>query len=112
MATYYEVQIVLEITVLPEGLFRVLGIPMNSKLSTFNVYRTIPLHQSNEYGTKPSAYHFIQQFVAPATDNLQYFDMSSTTLNQNSRTNCMKQCRKHFRTINDETLLCLTSLFL
>ena len=40
-ALYYEIQIVLEVTVLQEGLSIVLGIPMNSKSSTFDVYRAI-----------------------------------------------------------------------
>ena len=44
-ATYYEVQTVLEVTVLQEGLSIVLGRPMNSKSSTFDVYRAILLHQ-------------------------------------------------------------------
>ena len=50
-ANYCEVQIVLDVTVLQEGLSIVLVIPMNSKSSTFDVYRAIPLHQPNEDGT-------------------------------------------------------------
>ena len=41
-ATIYEVQRVLEVTVLEEGLSIVLGIPMNSKSWTFDIYRAIP----------------------------------------------------------------------
>ena len=47
-ATYYEVQIVLEVTVVHEGLSIVLGVPMISKSSTFDIYRAIPWHQPNE----------------------------------------------------------------
>ena len=110
-ATYYEVQIVLEVTVLQEGLSIVLGIPMNSKSSTFDVYRAIPLHQPNEDGTTASVYRFSHEFVAIATDNSQYAELSATTLNQCSGTNRIKLCRKGFSTTTDETLLCLTSLF-
>ena len=110
-ATYYEVQIVLEVTVLQEGLSIVLGIPMNSKSSTFNVYRAIPLHQPNEDGTTASVYRFSHEFVAIATDSSQYAELNATTLNQCSGTNRIKLCRKGFSTTTDETLLCLTSLF-
>ena len=110
-ATYYEVQIVLEVTVLQEGLSIVSGIPMNSKSSTFDVYRAIPLHQPNEDGTTASVYRFSHEFVAIATDNSQYAELSATTLNQCSGTNRIKFCRKGFSTTTDETLLCLTSLF-
>ena len=109
-ATYYEVQIVLEVTVLQEGLSIVLGIPMNSKSSTFDVYRAIPLHQPNEDGTTASVYRFSHEFVAIATDNSQYSELSATTLSQCSGTNRIKLCRKGFSTTTDETLLCLTSL--
>ena len=50
-STNYEVQITLEVTVLQEGLSIVLGIPMNSRSSIFDVYWVIPLHQPNEDGT-------------------------------------------------------------
>ena len=110
-ATYYEVQIVLEVTVLQEGLSIVLGIPMNSKSSTFDVYRAIPLHQANEDGTTASVYRFSHEFVAIATGNSQYAELSATTLNQCSGTNRIKLCRKGSSTTTDETLLCLTSPF-
>ena len=86
-ATYYEVQIVLEVTVMQEGLSIVLDIPMNSKSSTFDVYRAIPFHQSNEDGTTASVYHFSHDFGAIATDNSQYAELSATTLRQCSGTN-------------------------
>ena len=36
-AVYYEIQLVLEVTLIPRGISVVLGVPMNSKSSTFNV---------------------------------------------------------------------------
>ena len=110
-ATYYEVRIVLEVTGLQKGLSIVLGIPMNSKSSTFDVYRAIPLHQPNEDGTTASVYRFSHEFGAIATDNSQYAEVSATTLSQCSGTNRINLCRKGFSTTTDETLLCLTSLF-
>ena len=109
-ATYYEVQIVLEVTVLQEGLSIVLGIPMNSESSTFDVYRAIPLHQPNENGTTATVYHF-SEFMAIPADNSQYAELSATTLCQCSGTDRFKLCRKGFSTTTDETLLCLTSLY-
>ena len=110
-ATYYEIQIVLEVTVLQEGLSIVLGIPMNSKSSSFDVYRTILFHQPNEDGTTVSVYRFSHEFVAIATDNSLYVELSATTLSQCSGTNGIKLCRKSFSTTTDETLLCPKSLF-
>ena len=82
-ATYYKVQIVLEVTVLQESLSIVLVIPMNSKSSTFDVYRAIPLHQPNEDGTTASVYRFAHEFLAIATDNSQYAELTATTFSQN-----------------------------
>ena len=109
-ATYYEVQLVLEVTVLQEGLSTILGIPMNSKSYTFDVYRAIPLHQPNEDGTTASVYRFPHEIVAIATDKSQYAELSATTLSQCSGRNSIKLCRKDFSTTTDETLPCLTSL--
>ena len=110
-ATYYEVQILLKVTVLQETLSIVLGLPMNSKSLAFDVYRAIPLHQPNEDGTTASAYRFYHEFMAIATDNSQYAELSATTFSQCSGTNRIKLCRKGFSTTTDEILLCLTSLF-
>ena len=38
-AIYYELQIVLVVTMLPKGTFFVLGIPMNSKSVTYNAFK-------------------------------------------------------------------------
>ena len=95
-ATYYEVQIVLEVTVLQEGLSIVLGIPMNSNSSTFDVYRAIPLHQPNEDGTTVSVYHFFHELVAISTDKSQYAELIATTLSQCSGTNRIRLCVRVF----------------
>ena len=109
-ATYNEVQIVLEVSVLQEGLSIVLGMAMNSKSSTFDAYRAISLHQPNEDCTIAVVYHFASEFLAIATDNCQYAELSATTRSQCSGTNRINLCRKAFSTTMDETLLCLTSL--
>ena len=98
-------------SLLEEGLSIALGTLINSKSSTFDVYRAIPLHQLNEDGTTASVYHFSHEFVAIATDNSQYAKLSATTLNQCSGTTRIRFYRKGFCTTMDEKLLCLTSLF-
>ena len=67
-ATFFEVQIVLEVTVLQEGSSIVLAIPMNSKPSTFDIYLAIPLYQPNEDETTASVYRFANEFLAIATN--------------------------------------------
>ena len=46
-AIYYEIQLVLEDTLFSSGLSVVLGIPMNSKSSNFDIYLATPLYQPN-----------------------------------------------------------------
>ena len=46
-AIYYEIQLVLEVTLIPRGISVILGIPMNSKSSTFDIYHATPLYQLN-----------------------------------------------------------------
>ena len=55
-AIYYELQIVLEVTMLPKGISFVLGIPMNSKSATYNVFQAEPLYQPNDDGKTSSVY--------------------------------------------------------
>ena len=101
----------LEVTVLREGSSIVLGIPVNSKSSTFDVYRAIDLHQANEDGTTASVYRFSHELVAIATDNSKYAEFSAAFLSQCFGTSRPKLCPKGFSTKTDETRLCLTSLF-
>ena len=61
-AIYYEIQLVLEVTLLSSGLSVVLGIPMNSKSSTFDIYLATPLYQPNVDGDTASLYQFLNLF--------------------------------------------------
>ena len=110
-AIYYEIQLVLEFTLLSSGLSVVLGIPMNSKSSTFDIYLATPLYQPNADGDTASLYQFPKPFLAVSTDNTQFAELGASTLQQCSGNNRIKLCRKGFSTTTDETLLCLASLF-
>ena len=109
-AIYYEIQMVLEITLIPSGISVVLGIPMNSKSSTFDIYKAIPLHQPNGDNKTASLFSFAKPFLAVSTDNTRFAELDSSTLQQCSGNNRIKLCRKGFSTTTDETLLCLGSL--
>ena len=109
-ATCCGVKLVLEVTVLQEGLSVVLGIPMTSKSSIFDVYCAIPLCQPNKDRTT-SILHLSHEFVAIATDDSQYAELSGTALNQRSGTNRINIWRKGSSTTTDETFFYLTSLF-
>ena len=61
-AIYFENQLVLEVTLLSSGLSVVLGIPMNSKTSTFDIYLASPLYQPNADGDTASLYQFPNPF--------------------------------------------------
>ena len=104
-ATYYEVQIVLEVPILASGICVVLGIPMNSKSATFNILRAIPLYQPNEDGSTASLYQFRHDFLAIATGKSQYAELGVATLQQCSGTNRIKLCQKGISTTTDVTLL-------
>ena len=61
-ATYYEIQIVLEVSILAFGISVVLGISMNSISATFNILRAIPLYQPNGDGSTASLYQFSHDY--------------------------------------------------
>ena len=61
-AIYYEIHLVLEVTLLSSGLSVVLGIPMNSKSSTFDIYLATPLYQPNADGNTAPLYQFSNPF--------------------------------------------------
>ena len=63
-AIYYEIQLVLEVTLLSSGLPVVLGIPMISKSSTFDIYLATPLYQPNADGDTASLYQFPKPFFS------------------------------------------------
>ena len=110
-AIYYELQIVLEVTMLPRGISFVLGIPMNSKSATYNVFQAEPLYQPNDDGKTASVYQFPKPYVAIATDKTDFAELAAYTLQQCTGSNRIELCRKGFSTKTDETLLCLTSLY-
>ena len=110
-AIYYEIQLVLEVSLLSRGISVVLGIPMNSRSSSFNVYHATALHQPNDDGDTASIYQLTNPFLAISEDNTQFAELSASTLQQCSGNNRVKLCRKGFSTTTDETLLCLPSLF-
>ena len=110
-AIYYEIQVVSEITLPSTGLSVVLGFPMKSKSSTFDIYLTTPLYQPNADGDAASLYHFPNLFLAISTDNTDFAELGDPTLQQCSGNNRIKLCRKGFSTTTDETLLCFPSLF-
>ena len=110
-AIYYELQIVIEVMMLPKGISFVLGIPMNSKSASYNVFQAKPLYQPNDDGKTASVYQFLKPYVATATDNTNFAELAASTLQQCTGSNRIKLCRKGFSTTTDETLLCLTSLY-
>ena len=110
-AICYELQIVLEVTMLPKGISFVLGIPMNSKSATYKVFQAETLYQPNDDGKTATVYQFLKPYVAIATDNTNFAELAASTLQQCTGSNRIKLCRKSFSTTTDETLLCLTSLY-
>ena len=109
-AVYYEIQLVLEVTLIPRGISVVLGVPMNSNSSTFNVYHATPLYQPNGDNKTASLFQLPKPFLAVATDDSRYAELDSSTLQQCSGNNRIRLCRKCFSTTTDDTLLCLSSL--
>ena len=110
-AIFYELKIVLEITMLPQGIPFVLGIPMNSKSATYKDSQAEPLYKPNGDGKIATIYQFPKPYVAIATDNTNLAELAASTLQQCTGSNRIKLCRKGFSTTTDETLLCLTSLY-
>ena len=107
---YYEIQLVLEVTLIPRGVSVVLGVPMNSKSSTFNVYHATPLYQPNGDNKTASLLQLPKPYLAVAEDDSRYAELDSSTLQQCSGNNRIRFCRKGFSTTTDDTLLCLSSL--
>ena len=96
---------------LPRGISIVLGVPMNSKSATYNVFQAEPLYQPNDDGKTASVFQFLKPYVAIATDNTNFAELVASTLQQCTGSNRIKLCRRGFATTTDETLLCLTSLY-
>ena len=93
-AIYYEIQLVLEVTLPSSGLSVVLGIPTNSKSSTFDIYLGTPLYQPNDDGDTAFLYQYPNPFLAISTDNTQFAELDASILQQCSDCNCIQLCRK------------------
>ena len=110
-AIYYEIQMVLEVSLLCRGISAVvLGILMNSK-KLFNVFQATPFYQPNDDADTASIYHFSNSLLAVSTDNKRFAKLDASSLQQCSGNNRIKLCKRGFSTTTDETLLCLPSLF-
>ena len=110
-AINYDLQMVSDDTMLPKGISFVLDIPMKYKSATYNVFQAEPLYQPNDDGKTASVQQFPKPYVAIATDNTNFAELVTSTLQQCTGSNRIKLCRKGFSTTTDETLLCLTSLY-
>ena len=109
-AIYYEIQMVLEVSLLPRGISVVLRIPMNLK-KPFNVFQATPLYQPNDDGDTAFIYQFSNSLLAASTDNKRFDKLNASSIQQCSGKNRIKLCRQGFSTTTEETLLCLPSLF-
>ena len=109
-AVFYEIQLVLEVTLIPRGISVVLGVPMNSQSSTFNVYHASPVYQPNGDNKTASFFQLAKPSLAVANDDSRYAELDSSTLQQCSGNNRIRLCRKSFSTTTDDSLLCLRSL--
>ena len=109
-AVYYDIQLVLEVTLIPRGISVVLGVPINSKCSTFNLYHATPLYQPNCDNKTASLFQLAKPFLAVANDDSRYAELDISTLQQCSSNNRIRLCREGFSTTADDTLLCLSFL--
>ena len=110
-AISYELQTVLEVTILSKGISFPLGVPMNTKSATYNVFQAEPLYQPNDDGKTASVYQFPKGYVAIAADNTNSAELAASTLQQCTKSNRIKLCREGFSTTTDQTLVCLTSFY-
>ena len=104
-AIYYEINVVLEVTLLPRDISVVLGIPMNYKSSPLDLYHAIPQYRTNGDKTA-SLYQLEKPFLAVSTDNSRIAQLDSITSQQISGNNRNTLYRKGFSTTTDKTLLC------
>ena len=91
-ANYYELQIVLEVTLLPKGISLVPGIPINSTSPTYNVFQAEPLYQPNADAETESVYQYPKPYVAIATENTKIAELAASTLEQCKGGNQIKLC--------------------
>ena len=110
-ALFFETQLFLDVPLIPRGIYVVLGIPMNSKVSTFDIQHATPSYQPSNNEKTASLYTFTNPFVAIPTDNTEFAELGAHTLQQCSWNNRVKLCPKGYSTTTHKTLLCLGSLF-
>ena len=111
-AIYYEINVVLDITLIPRGISIVLGIPLNCKSSTFVGYLAISLYQPNGDNKTASLYQFQKPSLAVSTDNSGFPGINSSTIQQYSGNHRIKFCPKRFSTTTEKTVLSLSSLYI
>ena len=86
---------------LPKGSSFVLGIPMNSKSATYNVFQAEPLYHTNNNGKTAAVHQFLKPYIAIATDNTNFAELAASTLQEctgSAASNCASNCAaKAFR---------------
>ena len=81
-AFYYEVQLVVKVTLLSSGLSVVHRISMKSKSSTFNFYHATLLYQPKNDNNTASLYKYPNPFLAISFENTQLAEPVVSTLQQ------------------------------
>ena len=109
-AVYYEIQLVLEVTLIPRVISVALGVPMNSKSSTFKVFHATILYQSNGDNKTASMFQLAELFLSVASDESRDAELDNSTLQQCNGNTCIKLCSKSSTTTTEITLLWLSSL--
>ena len=61
-AVFYEIQLGLEVTFIPRSKSVVVGVLVNSKSSTFNMYHATPLYQPNGDNKTASLFQLVKPF--------------------------------------------------
>ena len=100
----------LDVTLISRGIPVVLGVPVNSKSSTFNMNQATPLYQPNGDTKTASLFMLPKPFLVVVEDDYRYVELDSSTLQQCSGNNRIRHCRKGFSATTDNTLVCLSSL--
>ena len=106
----YEIQMVLEVSLLSQGIYVIHGIPRNTK-KTIQRIPGYPFYQPNDDGETASICHFSNSLLTVSTDKKRFAEIGASILQQYTGNNRIKLCRQGFSTTTEETLLCLPSLF-
>ena len=95
-AIFYELQILLEDTLLSKGICFALSNAMNSKSATQNVFQGGSFYQPKDDGKSACVYHFPKTYVMVATENTNFAELAASTLQQCTGSNGIKLCRQGF----------------